>query len=240
MKKIIFAILVIFSFSVNVRAASLCSAKEQLDLRKEVANVKADYETKNEDLDTGNEFVQLHYYIQISILNLTENFYMVITNDVNDEQLTFYSNDAVDGIITFNWDEVDEITRMTIKVYSSDNTSCPDEEYKTIYLSLPRYNYYSRYEICNIIPDFNLCQEFVSVKEFDENNFWKQVENYRNEHPEETQDKPSENTNNISNSFLNFLNKYKFYILGVIMVAIIVSASYLVIKKFKNNRGKSL
>ena len=72
---------------------------------------------------------------KISIINLTEKFYLKITNDYNDEVWNYSYKDSQDGRINIEWDDLSEVTTFTIKIYSSEQTGCKGESYKTLYLT---------------------------------------------------------------------------------------------------------
>ena len=146
-----------FVILMSVPKAATCSYEEQAKLNNEASNVKANYEIKERilnkdeyDIPDGienEEFVAKTDYIQVNILNLTKNIYIEVTNNINDDKKIFSYSDSQNGNIKFDWSELDTIVTYTIKLRSSSNTGCEGSVLKTLYVSLPRYNDYSTYEI---------------------------------------------------------------------------------------------
>jgi len=236
LKKILFLILTtLFLFNIKVSAASLCSYKEQTEINQLAANVKVNYEIAEEvvhyvDMDSTRK------YFKISILNLSEKLYIGVTNSLNDNKLVFTSSDAKNGVIEFKWDNLSEIANFTFKIYTTPKTSCPDEKIKTLYLTTPRFNEYSRRAICEDLEDFYLCQEFVTFSHVAEKDFLKKVEEYQNEEMISKGEKNEENLS-LSDKVFNFLNEYKWYMIsaGTILVLSIGIIIYL-----KNRKQRDL
>ena len=157
MKKVGTVLLLVMMIFFNVSAKSSCSYKEQTDLNSKAANVKASYEIatitkKYEDMDINSEV------LKVTILNVTEDLYVKVRDDYKNEEKFFHNSDSDKGVVTFIWEAVDKVTNFTIEVYSSDKTNCPGEKYKTIYLTLPRYNDFYNRIICQENPDFYVCK----------------------------------------------------------------------------------
>lgn len=233
MKKAITFIVIMFLFSIRVSAASSCTYQEQSELNSKAANVKISYEAVENKVVTGEEYY-IDRYIKVTIANVTEDLYVKIKNDYNSDQLTYNSSDAKDDIITFNWKNIDEVTNFTLQVYTSINTKCPNERLKTIYLTTPRYNEFSRREICVEQPDFYLCQTFVTFAPIDDTKFTNQITKYLNDEVDnkgEVKEEPQDKT--ITDVIFNFINTYKWYIIIVILVGTIVGVGIYNVKTKK-------
>lgn len=232
MKKILYLILMTsFFFTSKVSAASLCSYEEQTKLNQAAANIKVSYKVEEEiihfeDADAINKF------IKISAFNITENFYVVIKNNLNNKEMILTYNE--NGINEFRWDDINSVTNFTFQVYTTNKTSCPDEKIKTIYLTTPRYNDLSNRFICSESTDFYLCQEFVTFAEVKEDVFLKQINEYRNQVIDEVGNKIDENKDaTITDKIFDFINSYKWHIicfLGVVAIVLVVIS--------KNNKKK--
>lgn len=222
MKKILTFLTVMFLFNINVSAASLCTYKEQTELNSKAANIKVSYEAMEETI--GEDDVYINNYFKISIINVTEDFYVVVKNNINKDEKTFTSSDAKDGLITFNWTNINEITNFTILVYTTNNTNCAHEKFKTIYLTTPRYNVYSDRDICYENSDFYLCQKYVTFAEIDDMEFLNKLDNYL---IGETNNKGEEPTKPveipITDKIFNFIDDYKWFIIGGVLIIITVS-----------------
>ncbi len=201
----IFLGMLIFGFAItNVGAASeKCGTKKTAELNREVANVKANYEILQRlpegpygppdwwTPDMGEDVLPREDYMKVNITNLSENFYAEVTNDQNRDKITLTANDMVDGIASFERDDFSKVVRLTIKIYATDVAGCAGQEFKTLRLTLPRSNIYSGYDVCSLVPDYYLCQKYVTFeKEITDNDFSiginKQLEEIYQEEEEET------------------------------------------------------
>ena len=243
MKKIITLFVIMFLINIKVSAASLCSYKEQTEFNGKAANVKATYEIKertiqSEWIEGEIEEILIGYYFNISITNVTDELYVVVKNNLNNEEKIFTSKDAKNGLINFEWDSVEEITNFTIQVYTSEKTNCPDERFKTIYLTTPRYNDFSERSICMEYTEFSLCQKFVTFSEVDDTRFVNELDKYKKEEEknnENIEDKPTQNPED--NKFIDFINDYKWYFISGVAV---VSIASFVIYRVKTKKQREL
>ncbi len=237
MKKILSFLVVMFLFNINVSAASLCDYTEQSELNSKAANVKVSYDIVDSKVtfEDGNADIRI---FRIQILNVTEDFYVVVKNDINKEEKTYYSTDAVDGVISFDWDYAETVTNFTIQVYTTNKTNCADEKYKTFYLTTPRYNEYSNIETCQELTDFYLCQEFVTFADISRDKFISQLESYRNGEVNNKGEEQEENENpTITDKIFEFIDDNKWYIIGGLSVIIIAS---FVIHRVKTKKQREL
>lgn len=228
----------LFLFTLPVYAAT-CDYKERASLNSEVANVKANYEIKERTLDPseysipdeiiGTEeeatYVAKEDYIEVSILNLSENMYLEITNNKNDEKLTYTYANTQDGSIIFNRYEIGELITYTIKVYASSSTGCEGTALKTLYLALPRFNDYSSTSICEKLKDNSLCEKYVMYDKIEYDDFYKRVSS--------AYDGKLDNKKMSDNKEESWLAKHKELLIsgGVILVVAIGGATYVIIKK---------
>lgn len=168
-----------------VQAESSCSYSEQVEFNNLAANIRATYEAvdiyygKAIDIDgTGEEVDVYSRGLKISILNITDDIYIKVKNTITEEEKTYYYKDTIDGVLTFDTDEVDEVTAYQVEIYAN-KYSCINELYRVYSFTTPRYNSYSKMEICKDNPGFYYCQEFVQSKEIDINTFYKNLDNYK-------------------------------------------------------------
>lgn len=237
MKKFLTFLIVMFLFNINAKAASSCTYEEQTELNSKAANVKISYEIIEEKTEE-EEIIHINRYFKVSIVNVTEDFYIVIKNSVNDEEKTFTKDDAQNGIITFNWTDTSEVTNFTAVVYTTNNTNCANEKYKTLYFTTPRYNEYSDRAICSELPDFYLCQEFVTFSEIDNMEFANKLDNYINEENDNEKEDPTEPVETpITDKIFNFINKYKWFIIGGVLV---ITAISITVHRIKTKKQREL
>jgi len=218
MKKILTFLIVMFLFNINVSAASLCSYQEQTELNSKAANIKVSYEIVEEtiEFEDGESSMKL---FKIEILNVTDEFYVLIKNDVTKDEKIYYSSDAKDGVITFDWDYAETVTNFTIQVYTTNNTNCAEEKYKTFYLTTPRYNEFYNIETCQELTDFYLCQEYVTFGEISREKFLTQINNYKNGDVNNEGENPVEPTEpKVVDKIFEFIDNNKLYIISGFLV----------------------
>ena len=164
-KYVFFSIITFGLFTISANAAS-CSYEERAELNNQITNMEMNYEVIRIALDpdevsppdfilgTPDEEGYIEYTdaLQVNILNLTENTYVEVTNNYDNQTIRYdYSDTAI--------------------VYASGNTGCEDTLLRTMRVSLPRYNDYSTYGVCEQVPDYYLCQRYVFFDEIDFDEF---------------------------------------------------------------------
>ncbi len=174
MKKVIsgcFTFLLCFSFIKGIKAASTCDYSEQVELQNIAASIKATYEAgwrKTDefvDIDTAIEDADGAYideiFVDVTILNITDQVYLTIENNKSTEKKTYYYSDTENGILHFSKENVYEIVEYKIQVFSN-HEHCQGDLLRTITLLTPMYNDYSDYGYCNSLPNLFYCQEFIT------------------------------------------------------------------------------
>ncbi len=237
MKKILIFLVALFSFGINVKAASMCDYQEQMELTQKASNVKFEYELE-ERVDNSEQFPLRYTVMKITILNVTDELYAVLKNDYDNGKITFKSSDAKDGIITYEWYNLDKVVNFTLDVYSSDQTGCPNESYKTFYKTTPRFNEFSNRAICEEYKDFYLCQRFVTFDEIDEDEFLTQIQNYTSGKINEEGKTPTEEKK--ESKMLDFIKQYKWIIVGGVVAIGGITATTIIIKNKKKQRDLGL
>lgn len=243
LKYLLFTIIMLVFMTVPVSAAT-CSYDEQAKLNSEVANIKTNYEVKQRVLDKSeydvpdeilgteleDSYVLTADYMQINILNLTENVYVEVTNNQNDDIKTFHYEDATNGNISFDQMDVNDLVTYTFKIYSSSKTGCADTLLKTLYLSLPRYNSFSEYTMCQDVPDYYLCKKYVNFEEVEFNDFVKEI---TKEIERETEKKQEEANAKWYQKVIDFIveNKVAFIVGGGIVVVTAGIVTFVIIRK---------
>ena len=237
------ALLITFTFLVLVPTskAATCGYEEKAKLNNEVANVKANYEIKERVLDRGEysppdgleseEYVAKTDYIEVHILNITKNMYIVVTNDLNGESVTYGYDDANNGNISFTRTELDSLITYTIKVYASNQTGCEGSTLKTLYVSLPRYNDYSTYDICKELSDYYLCQRYVTYESVGYDTFFTRIREQLDKKEEDKKDnKEDSKWYEVVGDFIS-KHKVPFIIGGITLVVVAGGATIVIIKK---------
>ena len=170
-KSVIYALCGLSCFSSIITAnASNCSNQEQIELKKISSNIGTTYQESQKELDpstyaTGPEYgygpIYLDYF-QVIFSNITKDIYIKISNDYNDDIKFIRYQDTKEGIYTFDWENTDKITKFKYEVYSSTETSCPDEKYYTGYVVLPKFNEFSNTVMCEGVNDLEACQKYIT------------------------------------------------------------------------------
>lgn len=251
--KIIFAFLISVIFIDNISAASLCSTSEQAELRTAVSNVKVTNQEMEEELDpsmygfpdSGDETTEIDppkiNYFDISVSNITEKFYIEVTNDYDDTVTRYNNSNSTDDIVTFSWRNINEVTNFTIKVYTSEDTGCPNELMRTITHKLPRLNEYYGYDLCNDAPEFNLCQKYVTFDYVEQAKFMDRINEYlaNKEQQDSNVNDDTDNNDNLWERIKDFVVDNKYYFIGG-GVALVIAAGVAIVVIVKRKRSLDL
>ncbi len=235
LKKIIIFIGLFFAFLINVNAAVSCPYSEQSNLNHLVSNMKVINELDSE-LYEYPDLTDYRDFFNISVLNISKEFYVVITNNFNDEKVTLTYEDSKDDIVTYKWYETDYKATFNIKIYTSKETSCPDEVIKTFVTSTPRFNVYSLSSLCEELKDFTYCQEYVTFDELTEKEFQEKVERYKQGTIDKDGNETDENVKD-DNAFIKFIKTYKWYIIGSIIILGSITG-FIIYKVYKRNKKR--
>ena len=234
-KKLLSIVLLVFLTYINVEASS-CSYKEQVELDSESAKIKVKYDVKTGYLDPSEyecqdeEDCAVDYdYFEISILNMSEKFYIEVTNNNTKEVQTFTYKDIKDGVISFDYDRAYEITNFTFRVFSSNETSCPRENYRVIYLTTPKVNPYYYYLQCQNNPDHYLCQKYITIDNVSFDTFQEQITEYENKKVVKEEEKEIEK--NFLEKVFDFIDDNKYVIISVIAAAGISTIVIVILKR---------
>ena len=247
LKAFSFALLLFLASSTYAYAA--CDVTETNELNSLAANVGVDYEVIEKEItvDEGfnppdgltdeeqENYVPKKSYFRIYIRNITEDLYVVVTNQSTNQSTTYTYSDAVDGVISYDEAVYIYSTNYTIEIYSSTSTNCPDTKLYTTYLTTPLYNNYSETAICDGIEDFYLCHEYlsVSIDNISYEDFLRLAEEYKagKLNADGTEKNPV--TEEEKNGFIEFLKDN--VVIVIIVVVIIIAAggliTYVVIRK---------
>lgn len=226
-----------FSFIITSKAVS-CSYEEQAKLNNEAANVKVNYEIKERILDKSeysppdgaeDDYVAKSDYMQVNILNLTENMYVEVSNNYNDDVKIYNYADTDNGNISFDWYTIGSVVKYTVKVFSSSNTSCEGNNLKTLHITLPRYNDYSTYDICSSVPEYYLCERYVTYDEVSYDKFFTRV----NKEVEKQRKIEEEENKKWYIKVLDYVKEHKtaFIAGGIILVVAAGSTAVIIVRK---------
>ena len=224
--KIIF-LLSCFLFIIIVPKADSCNYKEKANLIKEANNINFNYEIidktnemhlTEEDLAKGYN-MRDYYYIQMNLMNLTNNLYVEITNNQNDDVLTYHYSDLVDGIVSFKTDSYRVVT-YTATIYAQ--TANCSEKLMTKKVKSPKFNTYYQQGLCTEIPDYKYCQQLLTT-ELSDNDIGNNIFKYYQKQLESKEQK-TKKENNVK----------KYLIIGGFVLAFVIAIgviSFVIIRK---------
>ncbi len=238
-KVLIFTLVLFFASTTYAHAA--CDANELNTLRGVASNVRVSYEEMREPLDpseytppdgtSSDDYTAYYTFFRVYITNLTEDIYVEVRNSATGETTTYTYDQSDNGTITFDWEEITVMVNYTITVYSSSNTNCPDTELYTLYLTTPRFNQYSTYDLCEGAEDFYLCYEYLSVEDVSFGEFVELVERYKAGQIDDGSN--VEEPDDGGNGFIAFLGDHyiAIIIIAVVVIAVGVTVTVIIVKK---------
>lgn len=153
------------TMSVN---ADTCPSSVNYDLNKKASYVKAAYTVDDKSItkkliygNSKSSYKIPIFTFKMSIYNIIDDIYVVITNDVDSTSITVNPEDTQDGTYTFENNDAERVYNYTIEIKAS-NSECYGASLKTIKLTKPKYNAYSEYAYCNNSGSY-YCQKFISA-----------------------------------------------------------------------------
>ena len=240
-KKLFLLAIILFAPG-GVKAASLCSYSEQVELNDIVANVKASYEIVDEyagkvlDVDStdenGNTPERDSYVksIVLSIMNITDDIYVKLVSD--EGTTTFKYSDTDNGVATYKVNDIEKLNKYTIEVYSN-KYGCAGELFRKFDYQTPVYNYLSEWPGCVSNPDFYYCQQFINTETISFSSFKAQLDEYVANKKNEEQEATQEEEKNLWGKIKEFYSKNAIWINSVLVVIVItgVATTVILIKK---------
>lgn len=230
--KILLLVLVLFmAFSSRVYAEEedrTCNAVSLNELRTLASNVKINYveDTITQsyfDAVTGEYAPAEEDVLYIKIYNMTSRIYISyemtgagIQSDPDKNKILTLDDVGEDGTITIKQGAKDTMVNYTFKIFS-DAYGCSNKTLRTVKLTLPRYNYYSKQSICRDIPEYYLCKPFVTFNGDNNEDFYEKVTEYKEKLAEQKKEEEDDGDNIISDT-LSGVSKYKYIIVGVIVL----------------------
>lgn len=246
--RILILILVLFmTFVGHVKAEEdrTCNAISLNELRTLAANLKINYvegaET-NEYLDgsSGEMFPSIEPLLYIKIHNMNSRLYITyevsgnnLVNNPSDNKILTLEDVGPDGSITLRHTQINEMATYTFKV-ASDSYGCGNKTLRTVRLTLPKFNYYSKLSVCKDIPEYYLCKPFVNFNPDNNEDFTNKVNEYKAKMEEQKQNDDEDDGNPISD-VVSSVSKYKYLVVGIV-VAVGVVITILVLKRKRSDK----
>lgn len=223
MKKNIVLLILLMSLWAFPVFGVTCEYSEKHRLNTEASHIKINYEVKTGvfndprlGCDGEGDECHLEYdYLEVSILNMTDDFYVDITNNVNSDHLIMYPADMDEnGIIKFNHNYVMDKATYTLKFFASTKSSCAGQLIKTYTKALPRKNMNAEEAICHDIPDADICQTFVFFDEMEYSKFYKVATEEKAKKEEAEARKKKEEKGNFFDKAIDFVIENKWWFIG--------------------------
>ena len=162
--------------------------------------------------------------VNINIGDLTQNLYIVVLNDFNDEVKTYHYGDSDNGMVSFDTIHVHESINYIVRVYSEDAT-CGIEPLKTITFKTSKFNPYSLNDVCQNSYDIEMCAPFFDIEDMSIEDFNKKV----TEIVEELE-KP------FSKKVGEFIIKYWLYVfIPFVLIVMVYVIRIIILKRGKKN-----
>lgn len=245
MKKIQVIIVTLISFLIGTSWVNAeCDAAESNRLKSLAVNVKYSYEIVELEVSmeegynppdgmTDEElanYVAKDDFFRIYLSNITEDLYVVVTNENTKETKTFRYSDTNNGTISFDEKVGIEIVNYKIVVYASEKSDCSARELRTMYLTTPKYNPLSESQLCIGIEEFYLCHEYLSVDpKFDQFDTltYKYREGKLDENGEEKKEEEKDK------GFIGFIKEHKVVAIATTLVVIAAGGciTFVIVKK---------
>ncbi|MBQ8659237.1 MAG: hypothetical protein IJ475_00155 [Bacilli bacterium] len=222
-----------FMLLCNVNAES-CPLEQRTALSAMANNISVTYEEVTNSKYDENGVPFFDYSLDVKIYNMNSQMRMVVTNNqYNDQHNITYEDMDGKGIITLRQKDASQKTTYTFKVYGT-STDCYGKLLRTINLTLPKFNYFSQYTLCEDISEFYMCQKYV-MYDFGELEFLNGVEEYQKkiqaQENELNGDGEIKDNTSVISKVAKKVSDNKFLVAGVIIAVGVVVTIIVVIKK---------
>ncbi len=231
LNKILLFIPVLFLVPLFVYAQE-CSYEERARLNGLASKVTVNYEIVEEEKeiefqspDSEGIFhgIKEVPILKVSIYNITEDLYVIETNDSNKEEKIITHDMTDSGVYKYNIDNFEKIVKYTYKILS-DNKECPRISLGTFTFLKPKYNMYSQYGICKGNENLTYCQKYITEDlNISPPELLEKVSEVIKQKEEEDIKTP--------NKVTEFIKSYRFYIIGGVIFILIITSGYIIVRK---------
>ena len=239
MKKVLNFLIISLLFSYVSVFAVECKASDLAKLNEDANNVKVGYEVvetkkmvRKSTLmleEESNEMEEVtEEALKITVYNVTDDIYLVETNDYNNDKKVINSSNSTNGKYSFVTDDIYNYINYKYEIFSNLKT-CDTTLLKTITFTKPIFNDNAHYQICVDNPTVPVCQRYITADTgVTDATLVEKVESYLNNNGNVETTKKADN----NNAATSFIKDNMYYIIGgasVIVVGAIVI--YIVISK---------
>lgn len=242
-KKVSYILLLLIAFILlggKVNADDTCPLQAKSKLRQMASNVTVSYVPYDsggagvQDADTEEQINR--FALDVYIYNVNSKMKVAMNISGNDRTYFFDSKDLnEDGAIKLRQYATEKTKKLSFRIKGGLITvddveyDCSDVTLRTLSITLPKFNRFSTRELCADIPEYYLCQRYVTY-DIDESTFASNIKKYREKLDEKANEKDEENNTSVVSKTVNSIAKYKFIVAGVIVLAGVV-ATVIVVKK---------
>ena len=218
MKKLLFIMFLLLPSVVLAKSKTKCDYTLVSNLKKLVSNINITYTYHLSD-DMAN--------FDITLTNIPNDVYFI---DNSNKQKYYYS-DTNNGVITIS----NYASGKVSYAFYSNNNDCLNEKLMVKNVNLPYYNKLYNSEECMNIPDYSLCQKWIT----NNYNYYDYLDKINKYNSQLTSDKIDDNIDyeiKWFDRFIKFCLSY-YYIVMPMIILVIVGIIYIVkLIKFKKNR----
>lgn len=219
MKKIIFMIsLILFTFTIDVKAIDECSSSELARLKELAGNVSFTYDYYFNDLDEEDDSLggAAWFNYKIEAHNLSEDLKVKIKG----EETYFTISEPI-------LDEIGNGITLNVEIYAYTTNLCSGKLLKIETIKLPYFNEYSLREECKEYENFKYCKEFLKL-DITDDEFVSEFEKYKEE-------LKNQNQNDLDNDLKMFFNDYGIYIITAIFLVVVAIITFIIVKVMKKD-----
>ncbi len=248
MKKVFLGCLIITFclYLENVNAASLCEYSEQVELSNVASTIQTGYDIQrviidmegnvvtgvSEDEVTDDSMYMFSTRSNVYVNNLTEKVYIHITSDKGLDR-TYHYSDTMNGNISFDGGNFDEIVNYKVEVLS-DNINCSNDLIRTIDFVTPMENQFFYLNMCSQIPDFEYCKQYVTAPFMSsDNEIRKNIEAAYLKYVNGLKEEEEEKSKGFFEKIGDFIEKNKTIVYSIVGVIVVggALATVVIIKK---------
>ena len=213
MRKLFCFLLLLFPIFVNAKYEvidSRCTTELKLSL-KEAGN-DVTYRLSKSEKDGNISYALILY-------NVTDDMY--ITNSEN----VRYKDTKIDNLTPGS--------SFIINIYASNKNYCDGYKIGSKIINVPYYNKYSKDKLCEGYESYYLCKEDSNIT-LSEDEFKKEMNSYI-ESLKKSDKKEEKEIEDSSFNILNFIDEYKYYIIGGVSLIIISIVVIVIVKRKKDD-----
>jgi succinate dehydrogenase hydrophobic anchor subunit len=143
-----------------------CSSDLIKTLTNESSKIEMNYEENymqsevTDEEDSGENYYTYDPVWTVKFDNMTDNFYIKVTNDKTDDVITLTKDTITDGKWQFDTQINNEVVTYTISIISNVD-GCTEQTFKKFELKALISNLWSSSAKCSVYPDFKYCQRWT-------------------------------------------------------------------------------